>query len=236
MRDRDPEVRLCLLGGFECVAGSRTVNLSLGAQRLLALLALNGTGIHRVVASRHLWPESPPTRAAANLRSALWRGRRIGSTAVIDSSQPRLRLTPHVETDVRVLIERLGERASWDDAERRAVVIRLSRSLLPDWSDDWLTFERERWDQVRLHGLEEIAQQLQEQGDYLAALETAMEAVALEPIRETAHRIVIEVHLAEGNRATALRHYQRYCDLLRRELGVAPFDRMDQLVRPHTWS
>jgi DNA-binding SARP family transcriptional activator len=40
------------------------------------------------------------------------------------------------------------------------------------------------------------------------------------------------VHIAEGNMASALRHYQRYRALLHRELGVAPSPRMTRLVRP----
>jgi len=112
-----------------------------------------------------------------------------------------------------------------------ALVDGLSRELLPHWSDDWLILERERWDQLRLHTLESLAQQLRTAGRYLPALQTALAAIAIEPIRETAHRIVIEVHIAEGNVASALKHYQHYRAILQRELGVGPSQRMVQLVR-----
>jgi DNA-binding SARP family transcriptional activator len=127
-------------------------------------------------------------------------------------------------------------RTGWEDDEHKDAVAGLTRTLLPGWSDDWLTFERERWDQVRVHNLERIARELLAQERYFAALETAMAAIAVEPIRETAHRIVIEIHLAEGNKATALQHYQRYRGMLQRDLNVAPSQQMDQLVRPLTWS
>ena len=52
-----------------------------------------------------------------------------------------------------------------------------------------------------------------------------------EPIRESAHRTVIEIHIAEGNSACAIKHYQRYQSLLQRELRVLPSQRMDRLVR-----
>jgi DNA-binding SARP family transcriptional activator len=108
----------------------------------------------------------------------------------------------------------------------------LSQELLPDWCDDWLLLERERWDQARLHALETLARQLMSTERFLPALEAALVAVAIEPIRESAHRAVIEIHLAEGNSACAMKHYQRYRGLLHRELGVAPSRRMIRLIEP----
>jgi DNA-binding SARP family transcriptional activator len=231
-------VGLVLLGGFQCAYLGNPVPLALGAQRLLALLALHPAGVHRVVAAERLWPAAEPDRAAANLRAALWRGKRIGEKLVIDPCAPRLRLAPTVGVDMHILLERLRDpsQPAWDDNERKDAVTGLTSTLLPDWSDDWLTFERERWNQTRVHHLERIAQQLLAQEHYFAALETALAAVALEPIRETAHRIIIETHLAEGNKATALQHYQRYRGLLQRELNVAPSPLLDELIRPLTWS
>src|SRR5690606_23384985 len=113
-------------------------------------------------------------------------------------------LAPGVLVDVQVLWNRVSDpfRKNWEPEERKATVAGLTRELLPEWGDAWLSYERERWDQLRIHALERIASELLGQGDHFGALETALEAVALEPIRETAHRIVVEVHLAEGNKAS----------------------------------
>ena len=43
-----------------------------------------------------------------------------------------------------------------------------------------------------------------------------------EPLRETAHVLVMNAYLASGNRADARRCYDRYRDLLRRELNLEP--------------
>jgi DNA-binding SARP family transcriptional activator len=61
-------------------------------------------------------------------------------------------------------------------------------------------------------------------------MEAGLAAVRGEPLRESAHRAVINVHLAEGNRAQALGEYHRFRDRLERELGLAPSARMDELV------
>jgi DNA-binding SARP family transcriptional activator len=54
--------------------------------------------------------------------------------------------------------------------------------------------------------------------------------VSGEPLRESAHRAVIEVHLAEGNPGEALRQYDLYRRLLRVELGLSPSQAIRSLV------
>ena len=50
----------------------------------------------------------------------------------------------------------------------------------------------------------------------------AQDAVELEPFREEAHRRLMLIHEASGNRAEALRAYARLHALLEAELGTRP--------------
>src|SRR5205823_4024760 len=65
--------RVLLLGGFQVVDGGAQVALAEGSQRLLALLALHGRPMRRVLVAGTLWPEVTQNRAYASLRSALSR-------------------------------------------------------------------------------------------------------------------------------------------------------------------
>ncbi|HZC53880.1 MAG TPA: bacterial transcriptional activator domain-containing protein [Mycobacterium sp.] len=103
--------------------------------------------------------------------------------------------------------------------------------LLPGWYDDWVVIEQERLRQLKLHGLEASARRLAADGRYGEALELAFEAVRLEPLRESAHRAVIDALLAEGNVSDALGHYRRFCAQLAAELGVAPSARLVAVMR-----
>jgi DNA-binding SARP family transcriptional activator len=98
--------------------------------------------------------------------------------------------------------------------------------LLPGWHDDWVNNERERLRQLRVHALEAASRHLVRMGQFEWALEAALEAVRSEPLRETSHRAVIEVHLAEGNAAEAVDALRRYRALLRDELGLRPSDQL----------
>jgi DNA-binding SARP family transcriptional activator len=232
------DCKLTLLGGFQL----RTVSswpLPPGAQRLLALLALNDDGaVDRSTATECLWPDASRGRAAANLRSALWRCKRVGTTTLIDCAGPRLCLAPQVRVDLQELLGHarriVGTSGAPDEPAHREIITGLSRELLPSWSEDWLLPERERWDQVRLHALETLALQSLAAEDYLTALEVALAAIAVDSFRESAHRIVVKIHLAEGNSASAIKHYQWYRGLVQRELGVMPSRQMDELIESCT--
>lgn len=226
-------VYLELLGTFELsYAGSR-IPLPSGAQRLLALLAVHTAGVHRGAAAELLWPDCIPSRALANLRTALCHGRRAGPLTTVECVDRRLQLAPIVEVDLR-LVRESAQRIVTDSApppEREELVSRLRDELLPHWPDEWLTLERERWDQLRLHALEGLAERLRREGEYLDAYQTALTATQIDPIRETAQRILVEIQLAEGNRACAVKRYQEYRRLLRHELGVEPSPLMTRLVQ-----
>lgn len=235
-RSASEGAELQLLGGSELRCGGEGIRLPLGAHRLLSFLALQDGGVQRAAAAEALWPDHRAGRAAANLRSTLWQARRVGTVTIIDCAGQRICLASTVEVDVCAVARCAHQMmasptldVSLDGYDE--VVESLARELLPDWSDDWLVLERERWDQLRLHALETLARRLITAEKYLPALEVALTAVAIEPVRESAHRTVIEVHIAEGNSACAIKHYQRYRGLLQRELGVSPSQRMDQLVR-----
>jgi DNA-binding SARP family transcriptional activator len=224
---------LQLLGDFDFKYAGSPVALPLGARRLLTLLAVNGE-LRRGAAAELLWPDCPPTRATSNLRTTLCRTGRIQGPTLINRVGPRLQLAPSVTVDLHVSWSKAREVVAGlsdlpDDYE--GFISDLTQPLLPDWSEEWLTLERERWDLMRQHALEVLAQEFGAARRYLAAIQTALSAIVVDPIREAAHRIIVEVHLAEGDSASALKRYRNYQTLLEREFDVAPSPRMADLLQ-----
>ncbi|MFE7637354.1 BTAD domain-containing putative transcriptional regulator [Kitasatospora sp. NPDC057518] len=226
--------RIELLRGFEATGEGHRIALPVSAQHLLAFLALHDGGVPRGAVAERLWPDCTQRRAAANLRTALYHARLRGRAIPVESPGQWLRLAPAVRVDLRYARRSARQVVAGLDrlpVNCDAIVDDLAAELLPGWEEEWLTLERERWDQLRLYALEGLAHQLCDAERYLSALQTALAAIAIDPVRETAHRIVVEVHLAEGNLASALRSYQHYRSFLQRELNVAPSPKMTGLVR-----
>ena len=233
-----PRYAIGLIGAFSLRDGPRAIRSARSAQRLLAYLALCEHPLLRAHVAGTLWPDATDARAMGNLRSALWRVRKLPGRLVVTSGD-ELSLAPGVAVDVRVLgtlarhvIDRPDEPAVTfaDDRPAEVEALAVASDLLADWSDEWLLVQRERFRQLRLHALERLCRLLATAGRYGTAVEMCLAAVSGEPLRESAHRQLIEVHLAEGNRVEALRQYHAYRQLMRDELGLGPSRQIVDLV------
>ena len=231
-------VRLSLLDAFELTCDGELVPLQQSAARLLAFLALHPRPLQRAYVAGALWPDLPVDRARRALRSALWRIRRVGRP-LARGDRGRLGLHPSVEVDVRELAN-LAHAVLDDSGDvpptAATDLIALSGELLPDCYEDWIAVEREHVRQLRLHALEVLCDALVEEGRFAAASEAALAVVAADPLRESAHRAVIRVHLAEGNLAEALRQYAFFRRLSQQQLGLVPSSEMELLIAPVTSS
>ncbi|QFZ21667.1 AfsR/SARP family transcriptional regulator [Saccharothrix syringae] len=227
----EPRTTIHLLDGFGLDHDRTRVHVLPGARKLLALLALRETPVSRAVVAAVLWPEATARRAAACLRSTLWR-LAVPGAPLVETADDTLRLGAGVEVDFRHacrLADSVAVAGRVPDA--RAVAL-LNADLLPGWDHPWLSAEQEWWREARLRALEVLGERFRCAGDRHRAHQAAQAAVRSDPLRESAHRTLVELHLAEGNPAQALRQYTAYRVRLRSELGLEPSPEIHRLVRP----
>lgn len=240
---RDPDhldgVVLHLFAGPYITMGPERREVPEGSKQLLAFVALRRRRVERRQAAGMLWPFGDDERASGNLRSALWRLRRAGIDVLV-ADKWSLALSADVRVDM-YLVEQWATRL----IEGRAIPHDLAVSpwvadaldLLPGFYDDWALMERERIRQRVLHALEALSERLAAAGRFADAIEAAMLATAAEPLRESAQRVLIKAHIAEGNVSEARRSYRAYRDLMHRELGMVPSDDFSaSLAIPQVWS
>jgi DNA-binding SARP family transcriptional activator len=228
---RGRTVRLGLLQGFQLECAEREVDLPLSAQRVLAFLAVQLRPQARCYVAATLWMNFDEGRAAASLRSALWRINRCGR-ALVAADARALRLMPDIIVDLRESARSAQEVLR---GQARGAAVRVddltAGDLLPGWYDEWVVTEREHFRQLRLHALEKLCEQLTEEGRFGQAVEAGLAAVSGEPLRESAHRALIRAYLAEGNRGEAIRQYEACRRVLRHELGIDPSPVTQALLR-----
>ena len=207
-----------------------TLQLPVSGQRLLALLCLHGRSSRSCLAGT-LWPEASERHAYGSLRSALWRIQKL-QAGLLTCSGDQLALDDSVDVDVRDLMQDIQRLLDGVVPPAGSALPRrlFDGELLPGWYDDWVLFERERLRQLRLHALETLALALAAESRFAAAVEAGLAAVRAEPLRESAHRAVVRVHLAEGNVTEALRQYELCRRLFRAELGLEPSPLMTNLL------
>ena len=222
-------IRLGLLGAFALNIEGDNVSLPMNGQRVLAFLALRGRSLTRSFVAGSLWLDSTDDRAAGNLRSALWRLNREGR--LVDTSGEKVGLFSHVEVDIPFAVAQAHRLLDPSCADCPALhELALHDDLLPDWYDDWIALERERFRQLRMHALERLGDLLISAKRFGEAIEAGLTVARAEPLRESAHRMLIRAHIAEGNHGEALAEYDRFSTLLRSELGLEPSPEMTALV------
>lgn len=223
---------LQLLPSFGLTWAGRPSAIPVRAQRLVVLLALAGRPLQRGVVAARLWPDVVNSRANASLRATLWSlPRDIPSLVLIENCL--LAIHPAVQLELveaRELAIAILDGKCGDEQETRARAL-LTDDLLPDWTEEWLTIERDLFRQLRLHALDALCVRLAEARHFASAIAIGLASVACEPTRESAHRALMTAHLLEGNRMEALRTYHGYLALARREMGIGPSGQMKALLQ-----
>jgi DNA-binding SARP family transcriptional activator len=210
---------LRLLDGFALECDGSPLPLTLSGQYVIAYAALRGKSLRRNVA-KALWSDVSCEQATASLRTAIWRLQRTCGSA--------LRVEPlTIELSQDVVVDVRGIAPSDETTVlRMPTQSQLRGALLPGWYDDWVGFERERFHQLRLNALQELADRFLKERRYAASLEIATACVNAEPLSEAAHRAVARVHLAEGNFSEAVDHIEAFRRLVHDEVDSEPSGQM----------
>lgn len=232
-----PTLSVTLLGDFGLRWGDEPVTRVKTArmQALVAYLVL-----HRdVQQSRRrvsflFWPDSTEAQARTNLRRELHHLRRALPQADrylrVDAQTICWRPEGHCQIDVADFEAAL---AAADVAGRTPDFEGLTRALeravdlyrgdlLPSCYDAWIDHDRGRIRGGCERALERLIEQYVRGHHAPGAIRAAERLVTLDPLRESSHARLIELHASAGDRAAALRAFARCEAVLDRELGVEP--------------
>jgi TolB-like protein/DNA-binding SARP family transcriptional activator len=220
-----PRWHLGVLGGFRLTdqAGTEAVGLGKPDRALLAYLALNQRQRQpRAKLAALLWPGRSEALRSLSVSLNLLR-RAMGDK---DGHLIALKSDPLVCRFETIAVDALtfADFVSQGTPEALEQAEALYRGDLLDGIDirsdefnNWLTAERVRLQGIVLDGLCKLMRHREQSGLPQKAFETARRVLQLDELCEDAHRTIMQLHLAAGQRAAARKQAQ-YCeDLLRRE-------------------
>lgn len=229
-----PSLTLQLLGDFRLLSDNSPVT-SFDLPRLQSLLAY--LVLHRDAPQTRshlaflLWPESTDAQAYNNLRTLLYRMRHAlpNADAFLRVERQDLHWSPTTgwSLDVLDFEQALAQAGSAKDSTvaRQALERAVSfyrGDLLPSCYDEWIIAERDRLRQAYLGALQRLADLLEQEREYEAAISAAQRLLRQEPLHEESYRRLMRLYSVNGDRAAALRVYQSCVSTLERELGVKP--------------
>src|SRR3990172_7284821 len=223
-----PKFSLSLLGRVQLEGRDGLVDLP--NKKLAGLLAyLASTAPQpqpRERLSALLWGSHFDAQAKQNLRQALFRLRKVLGPEALASDGEAVSLDPATVSSDVARFEALIREGSRDALSQAADLYRGrfvdDVAVSEEAWNDWLSAERERLQDLALGALVELAQQDLAAGRGEQALKAAQRAVALNSMREDAHRLIVQALAATGRKAEALKHYEDLTALLERELSTEP--------------
>ena len=202
--------------------------------------------VHRALPSRReqmieaLWPWRVPVGADASLSALLSRLRSaLGGDVIVGRSDVAVRLPDDAWIDLEAAEEAI-HRAEAAVAQRDwtrgwgpslVALFTARRGFLSGEDLPWAEEYRRRLEDIRIAALESYAAvALGVGGSELAPGErAARELVAVAPYREQAHALLMQLLVARGNGAEALRVYEALRTRLRDDLGAAPAPELREL-------
>jgi DNA-binding SARP family transcriptional activator/TolB-like protein len=221
------------LGAHDVARNGAALNLpGRKARALLAYLALNPDSRHtRDKLATLLWGDRGDEQARHSLRQCVHSLRQVlggngGEAPILLAEGDELALVPGtVSVDAREF-ERLAAGMARRLLEQAAALY--GGDLLDgldtrsEGFDEWLAGERARLCDLACDVLARLAEMQAESGELEIASETARRLIALDPLREEGHRLMMRLYDQSGRRTLALRQYQSCADLLRRDLDAEP--------------
>lgn len=209
-------------------------------QELLCFLLIHRDRAHsRETLADLLWGGTTTAHSKKYLRQALWqlqgalRGLLDGDAGPllsVDADAVRLNSTPAVWVDVAVFEQAValahgvpGERLDDAGAAGLGAAAQLYRAdLLDGWFAEWCLAERDRLQAAYLTTLDKLIDFSEARRQYEAGLQYGGLALRCDRAREATHQRLMRLHYLAGDRAAALRQYDRCTIALDQELDVAP--------------
>ena len=232
-----PSMRISLFGNLRIsVAGQPVTAVQTNRlHSLIAYLILHSDTPHpRERLAFLLWPASKESQARTNLRQLLHNLKRAlpaeCNSLVTDHFAVQWKRDDSCTVDAldfRAAIVDAADARAGKDRTREIQSLALATQLyeddlLPALYDDWIAPLREEYRKYLSESLHRLATLYEEQEDYATAIPLADRLVSFDSLSEANHQLLIRLHAANQDRASALRAYHQCMRVLRREMGVEP--------------
>ena len=225
------QYKLTLFGGFDFTSPDDTpVSISAKkAKALLAYLALHpNKAQQRETLAELLWADCNSSQAKQSLRQTLSALRKVfdKDESIIDADQQTIFLhLDSLEIDVLNFDDLCNQK---DEVSLQKALELYQGELLEglytrsQGFDDWLEIERSQRREKVLQVMDVLLEKVQSENQMEQVIRLGIKMTALDPLRESAHRVLMDAYNKQGRRHAALKQYRLCQQLLRDDLSIAP--------------
>jgi len=237
----NPTLELKLLGQCSIKLNGETVNAKLWttqkAKHLFLRLLSHGTYLSCEQIIEEFWPES------SNGQACLWKALSTIKKIFKDKCpdfDPIARCSSALSPNPRLKIV-----ADWQSLEKLWGTYRVSKNIrllkdikqlsqghfLPQCSMEWATLKRVRLDYISLQALTELASYQYKQKDWMELVETASQAISLEPLHEQCTYLLMQAYIAIQQPQLASQTFENLQKAFKAQLNQTPNPRLGEIYQ-----
>ncbi|MBX5154377.1 MULTISPECIES: BTAD domain-containing putative transcriptional regulator [Rhizobium] len=224
--------RLCLLGRPRLLAAGRELPLPEKSYFLFAMLAAEADlELDRETVRRQLWQSEAPEKRAGSLRQLLARIEQsipAGLPPLLKATRTHIGLAEGWEVDIHILKQK-APLAAEDGDILNGELLEGAKSPTQG-AEDWLTFERQRIDELRAAHLTRLVETADDRSDE-EQVAFARRLLELDPASETAYRALMRIYVRMNDPAAARQSYLKCKSQLKDEFETEPEESTTALAR-----
>jgi len=191
------------------------------------------------------WEGSSEDAAKYNLRYNLWSMNKIFKSsnkdeeAILEWNKNNLFLNNSYNVDID--IKKYGQELESDDLDLKSL-IKLKSLYKGEFLEgfylkdsfsfnDWLFFEREKYQKKHVQVLENLLEIYKKEKNYDKSISILQEMLNLNSLDEGLYVDLVKIYLEKGDRANALKIYNKCVHVLRQELNISPKKSTQKLLK-----
>jgi len=183
-----------------------------------------------------MWPDASMDELDIRFKNTLYRLRSAIGKHVILLSDGSYRFNPILDYayDVEIFTTALQRAQETDDVHQK--IKHLSHAIqqykgeyLPEIDAFWAIPDREKYRQMNIDALIQLATQYYEKGVYKSALKYCKQAIEEDIVREDAHRLAMRIHAETGNKVEVIRQFEACRNELMERYHVSPSEQTQEL-------
>jgi non-specific serine/threonine protein kinase len=238
-------LRVLALGPLQVFVGGEAIDTTVwGSARpreLLVYLLMHPDGRTKEQVGLAFWPEASQAQLRNSFHVTLHRLRKaLRNPEWITLSNERYRVDPEVvaefdvaefEREITAARRAMKRREDGAAAALERALTRFRGDFLDgEPAGDWHLEHRDRLQRMFVDALMELGDRHAEEGRNAKAADAYRRVLARDDLNEDATRALMRCYAKAGERAQALRLYQRFSDRLRKELDAEPEEETQELL------
>ena len=235
-----PKIIMRAFGKTEVTANNQVLTSadwkSQNARDLLFLFLSHTEGLSKEEVGLYFWPDLSPVELKLRFKNAIYRLRHAaGTDAVIFHDNNYLfNQALDFEYDVHIFSQNLERAEHEKNPEKKISFLQAALACytgvyLSDVVEDWAAPDRQKYMDMNLMALFDLATLLFERKEYPRSLEVIQRAILSDNCFEDGYRLSMQVHHDMGNLAEVTRTYKQCQEVLQAEIGTQPSPKTRQL-------